>query len=104
MRTMPPSSKQESNSTWTTSHLKKGSLFLTAAGTPCDSRWKTLTPEPIEVVLILLEMPLFNEAPEGVFGTNTEQACFRDVSGFEDHHIRIVLSGVGVGTGWCLVP
>ena len=38
--------EREDNGPWVTSRLKKGSLFLTAAGAPYDFRWRTLTPEP----------------------------------------------------------
>ena len=79
--------ERENNGPWVTSRLKKGSLFLTAAGAPYDFRWRTLTPEPFEVVLVLLSLPLFNEALEDVFGANAEQAHLRDVSGFEDPHL-----------------
>ncbi len=79
--------ERESNGPWVTSHLKKGSLFLTAAGAPYDFRWRTLTPEPFEVVLVLLSVPLFNEALQDVFGVNAEHARLRDVSGFEDQHL-----------------
>jgi hypothetical protein len=79
--------ERESNGPWVTSRLKKGSLFLTAAGAPYDFRWRTLTPEPFEVVLVLLSVPLFNEALQDVFGVNAEHARLRDVSGFEDQHL-----------------
>jgi len=79
--------ERENNRAWVTSRLKKGSLFLTAAGAPYDFRWRTLTPEPFEVVLVLLSLPLFNEALEEVFGANAEHARLRDVSGFEDPHL-----------------
>ncbi len=76
--------EREDNGPWVTSHLKKGSLFLTAAGAPYDFQWKTLTPEPFEVVLVLLSLPLFKEALKDVHGANAEHARLRDVSGFED--------------------
>ena len=79
--------EREDNGPWVTSHLKKGSLFLTAAGAPYDFQWRTLTPEPFEVVLVLLSLPLFNEALADVFGANAEHARLRDVSGFEDQHL-----------------
>ena len=79
--------ERENNGPWVRSRLKKGSLFLTAAGAPYDFRWRTLTAEPFEVVLVLLSLPLFNEALEDVFGANAEQAHLRDVSGFEDPHL-----------------
>ncbi len=38
--------ERENNGPWLTSRVKKGSLFLTAAGAPYDFRYRTLTPEP----------------------------------------------------------
>jgi AraC family transcriptional regulator len=76
--------ERENNGPWLTSRVKKGSMFLTAAGAPYDFRYKTLTPEPYEVVLVLLSVPLFTEALREVFGANAANARLRDVSGFED--------------------
>jgi AraC family transcriptional regulator len=79
--------ERENNGPWLTSRVKPGSMFLTAAGAPYDFRYRTLTPEPYEVVLILLSLPLFNEALQEVFGANAAHARLRDVSGFEDPHL-----------------
>jgi len=79
--------ERENNGPWLTSRVKKGSLFLTAAGSSYDFRYRTLTSEPYEVVLVLLSLPLFNEALQDVFGVNAEHARLRDVSGFEDPHL-----------------
>jgi len=76
--------ERENNGPWLTSHVKKGSMFLTAAGAPYDFRYRTLTSEPYEVVLVLLSVPLFHEALREVFGKNAAHARLRDVSGFED--------------------
>jgi AraC family transcriptional regulator len=76
--------ERENNGPWLTSHVKKGSTFLTAAGAPYDFRYRTITAEPYEVVLVLLSLPLFNEALQEVFGANAANARLRDLSGFED--------------------
>lgn len=76
--------ERENNGPWLTSHVKPGSMFLTAAGAPYDFRYRTLTPDPYEVVLVVLSVPLFNEALQEVFGPNAANARLRDVSGFED--------------------
>jgi AraC family transcriptional regulator len=76
--------ERENNGPWLTSRMKKGSMFLTAAGAPYDFRYRTLTSEPYEVMLVLLSLPLFNEALQEVFGANAANARLRDVSGFED--------------------
>jgi len=79
--------ERENGGPWLTSRVKKGSMFLTAAGAPYDFRYRTLTPEPYEVVLVLLSVPLFNEALEEVFGAAAANARLRDLSGFEDPHL-----------------
>ena len=76
--------ERENDGPWLTSRVKKGSMFLTAAGAPYDFRYRTLTSEPYEVVLVLLSVPLFNEALQEVFGANAANARLRDLSGFED--------------------
>lgn len=76
--------ERENHGPWVTSHLKKGSMFLTAGGAPNEFRFRTLTAEPFEVTLVLLSLPLFNEALEEVFGQDAAQARLRDLAGFED--------------------
>ncbi len=76
--------ERENEGPWLTSRVKKGSMFLTAAGAPYDFRYRTLTSEPYEVVLVLLSVPLFHEALQEVFGANAANARLRDLSGFED--------------------
>ena len=76
--------ERENNGPWVTSHLKKGSMFLTAGGAPYEFRFRTLTAEPFEVTLVLLSLTLFNEALADVFGKGAGQARLRDLSGFED--------------------
>lgn len=76
--------EREHNGPWVVSRLKKDSLFVTAAGAPYEFEWRTLTPEPFEVVLILLGVPLFNQALKEVFGANAAHARLRDLSGYED--------------------
>ena len=76
--------ERENHGPWLTSRVKKGSMFLTAAGAPYDFRYRTLTSEPYEVMLVLLGVPLFNEALQEVFGANAANARLRDLSGFED--------------------
>jgi AraC family transcriptional regulator len=48
--------------------VKRRSFFLTSAGSPYDCRWRTLTPEPFEFMMVLLELPLLERAMEEVFG------------------------------------
>ena len=83
--------ERENDGPWLTSHVKRDSLFLTAAGAPYDFRWRTLTSEPFEAVLVLLGLPLFGEALQEVFGANAVHARLRDASGFEDQNLISLL-------------
>jgi AraC family transcriptional regulator len=83
--------ERENGGPWLTTHVKKDSLFLTAAGAPYDFRWRTLTSEPFEAVLVLLGLPLFNEALQDVVGANAVHARLRDASGFEDLNLISLL-------------
>jgi AraC family transcriptional regulator len=74
--------ERENNGPWLTSRVRAGSMFLTAAGAPYDLRWKALSPEPFEAVLVILGLPLFNEALQDVFGDDAPHARLRDVSAF----------------------
>lgn len=76
--------ERENDGPWVTSRLKKGSLYVTAAGAPYEFRWKTLSAEPFETAIVLLSLPLFGEALAEVFGSDAVNARLRDVSGFED--------------------
>ncbi|WP_322616848.1 hypothetical protein [Pseudomonas sp. BIC9C] len=66
-------------------------LFLSAAGAPYDFRWRRLSPEPFELVIVLLGLSLFDEALQDVFGANDAHATLRDVSGFEDSQLVALL-------------
>ena len=83
--------ERENNGPWLTSHVKKNSLFLTAAGAPYDFQYRTLSSEPYEVVLVLISLPLFNEALREVFGTNAANTRLRDLSGFEDPELTALI-------------
>ncbi|MFW0754050.1 hypothetical protein ACN1C3_04770 [Pseudomonas sp. H11T01] len=44
--------EREHGGPWSTSRVKQGSLFLTAAGAPYDFRWKRMTsPRPSPFIL-----------------------------------------------------
>ncbi len=83
--------EREGNGPWKNTRVKKGTLFVTAAGAPYDMRWRSLGSEPFEAVLVILSMPLFNAALEEVFGANATNARLRDVSGFEDERLTSLL-------------
>jgi AraC family transcriptional regulator len=67
-----------------TSHIRPGSLFLTMAGAPYSFTWRRLSKEPLEVVLLLLSMPIFEAALQEQYGERAQEAHFRNVSGVDD--------------------
>ena len=65
--------ERENNGPWIASRVKKGSFFLIMAGSPYDCRWKTLTSEPFEIILVLVGLPLLVVS---IFNSNTKvQKC-----------------------------
>lgn len=76
--------ERENDGPWLTNRIKKGSLFVTAPGAPYEVRWKTRTAEPFQSAVVLLSVPLFEEAMADVFGANAPYAKLRDVSAVED--------------------
>src|SRR5262249_54281299 len=49
-----------------------------------DVRWKAVTSEPFETMLVFVELPLLERALEEVFGADAAQARLRDVSATTD--------------------
>jgi AraC family transcriptional regulator len=76
--------ERENNGPWIKSLVRKHSFFLTTAGAPYDCRWRTLTAEPFEFMMVLVGLPLIQRALEDVFGADAIHAQLRDASGFTD--------------------
>jgi AraC family transcriptional regulator len=76
--------ERETGGPWITSRVKKGSFFLTTSGSPHDCRWKTLTAEPFEYMLVAIGLPILQRALEELFGADAAHARLQDVSGFTD--------------------
>jgi AraC family transcriptional regulator len=76
--------RENEQQTWITNRIKKGSFFLTSGGAPYDVRWKAVTPEPFQTMLVFVELPLLQRALEEVFGADASQARLRDLSAFTD--------------------
>lgn len=74
-----------------TTHIRPGSLFLTMAGAPYAFRWKRVSREPLEVVLLLLGMPIFESALQDMYGERAQEARFRNSSGAEDAQLVALL-------------
>jgi AraC family transcriptional regulator len=76
--------ERESKRPWIKNRIKKGSFFLTSGGAPYESRWKAVTSEPFEAMLVFIELPLLQRALEEVFGAGAAHSQLRDVSAFSD--------------------
>jgi AraC family transcriptional regulator len=76
--------ERQNSGPWLTTRLTKGSFFLTLGGAPYDCRWRTLTADPFECMLVLISLPLFSRALEEVFGAQATNARLQDNSGFTD--------------------
>jgi AraC family transcriptional regulator len=83
--------EREGKGPWKNTRVRKGTLFVTAAGAPYDMRWRSLGAELFEAVLVIVSMPVFNAALAEVFGANAPNARLRDVSGFEDVRLTSLL-------------
>ena len=84
---------------WRTMHLKQGSFFLTTGGEPYEFGWRTLSFAPFEVTLVLLSLPLFQEALAEVFGKNAPRTAMRDVSGSQDPALIALLQQLRAEAG-----
>src|SRR5215210_9428972 len=76
--------EREDGQPWVTNRIKKGSFFLTSGGAPYEVRWKAVTPEPFESMIVFVELPLLQRALEEVFGADAAHARLRDLSAFTD--------------------
>jgi AraC family transcriptional regulator len=76
--------EREDGQPWVTNRIKKGSFFLTSGGAPYEVRWKAVTSEPFESMIVFIDLQLLQRALEEVFGSNAGHARLRDISGFTD--------------------
>ncbi len=80
--------EREGDRPWITHRIRRGSFFLTTGGGIYDCRWKALTPEPFETMLVFVELPLIQRALEEVFGPDAHKARLRDLSAFTDAELH----------------
>jgi AraC family transcriptional regulator len=82
--------EREGNGPWVTTRVKKGSFFLTGSSGPYEVKWKSLSPHPVQSILVLLGLRVFKEALAEAFG-KASQGAVRDVSGFSDRILQNLL-------------
>src|SRR5919112_4018428 len=80
--------EREDGGPWITNRIRKGSFFLTTGGAPYDVRWRAVTPDPYETMLVFIELPVLHRALEEVFGTDAAHARLRDASAFDDEGLN----------------
>ncbi|HWS86840.1 MAG TPA: AraC family transcriptional regulator [Pyrinomonadaceae bacterium] len=83
--------EREGGQPWVTNRIRKGSFFLTTGGAPYDVRWKAVSPEPFETMLVFIELPVLRRALEEVFGPDATHARLRDASAFDDEALNSLL-------------
>jgi AraC family transcriptional regulator len=83
--------EREDGQPWITNRIKKGTFFLTTGGAPYDVRWKAVSPEPFEAMLVFVELPVLQRALEEVYGTDATHVRLRDASAFNDESLNSLL-------------
>lgn len=83
--------EREDGQPWITNRIKKGSFFLTTGGAPYDVRWKAVTPEPFETMLVFIELPVLQRALEEIFADEATHIWLRDASAFNDEALNSLL-------------
>lgn len=83
--------EREDGQPWITNRIRKGSFFLTTGGAPYDVRWRAVSPEPFETMLVFIELPVLQRALEEVFRDEANQVRLRDASAFNDEAMNSLL-------------
>ena len=84
--------EREAGGQWLHSRIGPGSLFVTMSGVPYQFRWKRLSAKPIEVVLCLLSVPLFERAVTETLGELAGDAHLRNASAVDDPALTALLA------------
>lgn len=83
--------EREDGQPWITNRIQKGSFFLTTGGSPYQVRWRAVSDEPFEAMLVFIELPVLQRALEEVFGDAAARAWLRDASAFNDEGLNALL-------------
>jgi AraC family transcriptional regulator len=83
--------ERENGGPWLTNRIRKGSFFLTTGGAPYDVRWRAVSEEPYETMLVFIELPVIERALEDVFGGDAPHARLQDASAFNDESLNSLL-------------
>jgi AraC family transcriptional regulator len=83
--------EREDGQPWITNRIQKESFFLTTGGSPYQVRWRAVSDEPFEAMLVFIELPVLQRALEEVFGDDAARAWLRDASAFNDEGLNALL-------------
>ena len=83
--------EREDGQPWITNRIQKGSFFLTTGGNPYQVRWRAVSHEPFEAMMVFIELPVLQRALEEVFGNDAAHERLRDASAFNDEGLNALL-------------
>ena len=83
--------EREIGGRWLKTEVKKDDLFLTAPGPPYEMQWKATGRQPFEIMTLSLGMSVYSRAMKDVFATDARAVRLRDISGFKDSFITVLL-------------
>jgi AraC family transcriptional regulator len=86
--------EREPGGPWLQTQVQAGDFFLTASQSPYEVRWRAIGPEPYQTMHLYLGLPLFNRAMEEAFQKGQGAMQLRDVSGFRDNFVSVLLEGL----------
>lgn len=84
--------EREAGGQWLHRRIGPGALFVTMSGVPYQFRWTRLSPEPIEVVLCTLSVPLFDRAVAETYGERAGDAYLHNASAVHDPALTALLA------------
>jgi len=83
--------ERELGGRWLKTTIVKGDFFLTAPGPLYEMRWKVIGPLPYQAMVVSLGLPVFLRAMNDVFGKDAESVSLRDISGFQDGFMSMLM-------------
>jgi AraC family transcriptional regulator len=86
--------EREFGGPWLKTRVQAGDFFLTASQSPYEVRWRAIGREPFETMHLYLGLPLFNRAIEEALQKDQGGARLRDLSGFKDNFLLVLLEGL----------
>ncbi|MDP0499902.1 MAG: AraC family transcriptional regulator [Verrucomicrobiota bacterium JB022] len=85
---------REGDGAWSRTLIKKDSFFLTGSTGPYDCRWRALSGEPFEYMMVTIAVPVLQEAYEEVFGAEADHVQLQDFCGFSDETLSLLMRQV----------